>query len=92
MCGFAGFISKNKDNITKKIIKDMNDALSHRGPDGEGFYFDEEVYLSHKRLSIIDLNKRSDQPLIDNDKKHIIVFNGEIYNYVELKRFNFCRI
>ena len=41
------------------------------------------VYL--KRLSIIDLNKRSDQPLIDNDKKHIIVFNGEIYNYVELK-------
>ncbi len=86
MCGFAGFISKNKDNITKKIIKDMNDALSHRGPDGEGYYFDEEVYLSHKRLSIIDLNKRSDQPLIDSDKKHIIVFNGEIYNYVELKK------
>ena len=86
MCGFAGFINNSKNFSDQKVIKDMNDALVHRGPDGEGFYFDDKINLSHKRLSIIDLNKRSNQPLMDFKQKHIIVFNGEIYNYVELKK------
>ena len=87
MCGFAGFITDSSKNFfNKKVIKDMNDALVHRGPDGEGFYLDDKINLSHKRLSIIDLNERSNQPLVDLKQKHIIVFNGEIYNYVELKK------
>jgi asparagine synthase (glutamine-hydrolysing) len=85
MCGFAGFsVSHNSENNTA-IIKKMNDKLQHRGPDGEGFFFNNLISLAHKRLSIIDLNERSNQPFTDNQKKHIIVFNGEIYNYLELK-------
>jgi len=85
MCGITGF--SFKDNIDQKnnILKKMNDLLSHRGPDGEGFYHDDYVSLGHKRLAIIDLNSRSNQPLFDNSKNYAIVFNGEIYNYIELK-------
>ena len=86
MCGIAGF--SLKENLDQKVIilKVMNDKLSHRGPDGEGFYHDSDVSLSHKRLAILDLNERSNQPFFDKNKEHAIVFNGEIYNYLELKK------
>ena len=64
----------------------MNHKLSHRGPDGEGYYSDQFVSLGHKRLAIIDLNNRSNQPFIDASSNFIIVFNGEIYNYLEIKK------
>ena len=82
MCGIAGYIN-NKDNKAK-IIKDMTDKIIHRGPDAEGFYIDDNVALGHRRLSIIDL-KGGDQPIYNEDKSMVVIFNGEIYNYLEIK-------
>ena len=86
MCGIAGFFINGDYSNKREIIKKMNDMLSHRGPDGEGFYSDDYVLLSHKRLSIIDLNSRSNQPFTDENKQCVITFNGEIYNYIELRK------
>lgn len=80
MCGIAGFVDRNKTK--DNIIKSMTDNLIHRGPDDFGFYIDEKVALGHRRLSIIDL-KGGKQPIEDDN--YVIIFNGEIYNYLELK-------
>jgi len=85
MCGIAGFSLKDKFENKEKILRTMNNKLINRGPDGEGYYHDKDVSLSHKRLAIIDLNPRSNQPFLDNSKQFIITFNGEIYNYLELR-------
>ena len=82
MCGFVGFMDKSSKK--EKIIKDMSDTISHRGPDGEGFYVDEDLALGHRRLSIIDINGGS-QPIYNEEKSMVIVFNGEIYNYQEIR-------
>lgn len=82
MCGFVGFISK--DNNKKKIIKDMADIIAHRGPDSDGYYVDNNIALGFRRLSIIDLDGGS-QPIYNEKKDKVIVFNGEIYNYKEIK-------
>ena len=82
MCGIAGYLGGKPD---KKILKKMTDRIKHRGPDAEGFYIDEKVALGHRRLSIIDLNT-GDQPIYNEDKSIVIVFNGEIYNFKELKK------
>lgn len=82
MCGFVGFISKEKKK--KEIIKKMAERIHHRGPDGEGFYTDDNIALGHRRLSIIDV-KNGRQPMFNEDKSLVVVFNGEIYNYQELK-------
>lgn len=82
MCGIAGFIN-NKGN-KQEIIKKMTDRIIHRGPDAEGFYVDDDVALGHRRLSIIDLGG-GDQPIYNEDKTKVIIFNGEIYNYLELR-------
>ena len=83
MCGIVGIVSKDKNK--DKIIKDMANRIQHRGPDGDGYYVNENVALGHKRLSIIDVDKGS-QPMFSSDKSLVIVFNGEIYNYKELKK------
>jgi asparagine synthase (glutamine-hydrolysing) len=82
MCGIAGFI--NSSDNKKKVIKAMTDKIIHRGPDAEGFYVDDNVALGHRRLSIIDLSS-GDQPIYNEDKSMVVIFNGEIYNYVELR-------
>ena len=84
MCGFVGFIDKKPKKEKDKIIKDMAEAIIHRGPDSDGYYTDSEVALGFRRLSIIDLSGGS-QPIYNEDKSMVIVFNGEIYNYQELK-------
>lgn len=84
MCGFAGFIDALPVDNKKKIIKDMSDAIKHRGPDGEGFFTDDSIAMGFRRLSIIDLSL-SNQPLFNEDKTLAINFNGEIYNYQELR-------
>ena len=84
MCGLIGYID-NKDEETKKAtIKKMSDVIAHRGPDGEGFFVDDTIAMGFRRLSIIDL-AGGNQPLYNEDKTLVINFNGEIYNYLELR-------
>jgi len=87
MCGINGIYSKKPiDKIGIRIQK-MNDAVSHRGPDADGtLIINERVVLGHRRLSIIDVNSRANQPMVSNSGRWTIVFNGEIYNYKELRR------
>lgn len=83
MCGFVGFVDKKiKDN---KIIKEMSKMIIHRGPDDENYYCDDDINLAFRRLSIIDL-KNGRQPMYNEDESIVITFNGEIYNYQELKK------
>ena len=81
MCGIAGFIGKGD----KEILQQMADELSHRGPDEEGFFINGNVFLGHRRLSIIDL-KTGSQPIFNEDKTIAVIFNGEIYNFQDLKK------
>lgn len=85
MCGIAGFINKDGSLADLKKLKKMTDAIAHRGPDAEGQYCDENLALGHRRLSIVDLSIAGKQPMRSHDGKYIITFNGEIYNYKELK-------
>ncbi len=84
MCGINGIVSfSNHDK--KDIIDLMNNSLSHRGPDNSGSYNCDYVSLGHTRLSIIDLSENANQPLYSKDKRYVLIFNGEIYNFKTLK-------
>jgi asparagine synthase (glutamine-hydrolysing) len=87
MCGIAGIISSKEFSVNKESLQKMADALVHRGPNGEGFWLNEKqnIGFAHRRLSIIDLSSQAAQPF--HYLHCIIVFNGEIYNYLELKEF-----
>ena len=76
MCGFVGYLkNQNTKNFNSSIIKNMNKSLSHRGPDNESYFDDKKISLGFSRLSIIDLNSRSNQPMTSTHKDIIIVFN-----------------
>ncbi len=81
MCGIAGFNFENK-----KLLKQMTDCISHRGPNAEGHYFDNGISLGSRRLSIIDLSKAGNQPIYNEDKSVVLVYNGEIFNFQELRK------
>lgn len=85
MCGIAGIINKKNTEIDKEDIQIMNTVMAHRGPDAEGIYVDGNIGLGHRRLSIVDLSDSGNQPMFSHDKKFVLVYNGEIYNYIELK-------
>ena len=85
MCGIAGFINKNGTASDFLKIKRMTDKIAHRGPDGEGQLCEGNVALGHRRLAIVDLSDLGRQPMESVDGNYAIVFNGEIYNYKELK-------
>lgn len=90
MCGIAGIIQFEPEigrDELYKCLKSMADKISHRGPDGEGVWVNDEASagFSHRRLSIIDLSAAGAQPMWSNDKRYCITFNGEIYNYLEIK-------
>ena len=84
MCGFCAFYDKTKIENKKKIIKDMADRIKHRGPDSDGYYVDKDIAMGFRRLSIIDL-KGGNQPLYNEDNNIVVMFNGEIYNFQELR-------
>lgn len=85
MCGICGFTQQHDYSYDRsKIVRAMNNMMSHRGPDDEGYYSDGSINLGHKRLSIIDL-QFGHQPIFNEDKNKVIIYNGEIYNYAELK-------
>ena len=84
MCGFIvsiGFDFKKDD------FKDALEHLARRGPDSEDIWFDKDIFLGSRRLAIFDLNTRSNQPMISLCNRYIIVFNGSIYNYKELRNY-----
>ena len=86
MCGIAGIISSEKNFVSTGKLKRMTDAFAHRGPDGEGIWINtsNEIGFGHRRLSIIDLSEAGNQPM-NYTERYIIIHNGEIYNYIELK-------
>jgi len=84
MCGFVGIIDNKKETEKKKIIKKMADRIIHRGPDSDGYFVDNNMALGFRRLSIIDLDGGS-QPIYNEKKDIVMVFNGEIYNYKTLR-------
>ncbi len=88
MCGITGIINFNREKISLADLNRFKDSLSHRGPDGEGTYLNEVdcVALGHRRLSILDITETGKQPMNYDNQRYWIVYNGEIYNFVELKK------
>jgi asparagine synthase (glutamine-hydrolysing) len=87
MCGFIGCVHNKTQNYSdeqKQQFKNMNDIITHRGPDDDGFYYDEHIQFGFRRLSIIDIES-GHQPLTYENERYWIIFNGEVYNYVELR-------
>lgn len=85
MCGINGVFGLEDVDNPRQLIQSMNDRLAHRGPDAEGAFVNEWVALGHRRLSIIDLSEAGNQPIYSHDRQIVLVFNGELYNYLELK-------
>jgi asparagine synthase (glutamine-hydrolysing) len=85
MCGISAIIHPKEKHLVRATLERMNAAMTHRGPDADGIYTNENIGLGHRRLSIIDTENSANQPMLSSNKKWIIAFNGEIYNYVELK-------
>ena len=87
MCGISGILHFD---VTRKVdesgLLKMRDSLQHRGPDGAGFFIDKEIGLAHRRLSIIDISENARQPFYSPDGRYVMVFNGEIFNYLELRK------
>lgn len=85
MCGIAGIFHQNGAPASPVLLRRMTDAVKHRGPDGDGYYLDGNVGLGHRRLAIIDLSKAGHQPMATEDGRYVISYNGEVYNYNELR-------
>lgn len=85
MCGIAGLINLNGDPISPVLIQRMTDSIAHRGPDGEGQWVEGNVGIGHRRLAIIDLSPSGHQPMQSPDGRWILTYNGEIYNFRELR-------
>ena len=86
MCGISGVYGLENLKNPRSIVEKMNEYIAHRGPDAEGIHEGENFVLGHRRLSIIDTTAQSNQPLYSDDKSIVLVFNGELYNYLELKK------
>ncbi len=90
MCGITGYCTFSNDNTYEQLelnINKMSDSISSRGPDDKGFWIDSNkgIALGHRRLSILDLSSSGHQPMVSNNQRYIISYNGEIYNFKDLK-------
>jgi len=85
MCGIAGVFNLNGEPVSPVVLRKMTDAIAHRGPDGEGFYVDSFVGLGHRRLAILDLSSAGHQPMTSPEGSYSVTYNGEIYNFTELR-------
>lgn len=85
MCGIAGYLNLNGEETKLKAIVAMTDAIAHRGPDGEGHWLEGNVALGHRRLAIIDLSEAASQPMVSVEHRYVLSYNGELYNYRELR-------
>lgn len=86
MCGIAGYSRAGISAEPDRLLQTMGQAILHRGPDASGVYVDDRMAMVHRRLSIIDLSEQGNQPMLSQDGRYIIVYNGEIYNFLELRR------
>ncbi|SMC76136.1 asparagine synthase (glutamine-hydrolyzing) [Pedobacter africanus] len=88
MCGIAGFLTKEKNINFDKQLLSMGEAIKYRGPDDFGVWFDENngIGLSHRRLSILDLSPLGHQPMLSESRRYVMIFNGEIYNHLDLRK------
>jgi asparagine synthase (glutamine-hydrolysing) len=85
MCGICGIFNLDGEPVARRSIESMTDALAHRGPDDEGHYIDRNIALGHRRLAVLDLTPAGHQPMSSQDGTIVVVYNGEIYNHLELK-------
>ena len=85
MCGIVGQVNFDNSPVSPVILKKMTDVIQHRGPDGEGHWIEGNIGFGHRRLSIIDLSPAGHQPMISADHRYVLTYNGEIYNFRELR-------
>ncbi len=85
MCGITGILNINQEPVSQNILKAMTKSIAHRGPDGDGFFVDGHIGLGHRRLAILDVSEKGAQPMQSRNGEWVVVFNGCIYNYLELK-------
>jgi asparagine synthase (glutamine-hydrolysing) len=85
MCGIAGYLNQNSRPANGVVVKRMTDAIMHRGPDGDAIWSNGPIGLGHRRLAIIDLTDGGRQPMETEDGRYVVIYNGEIYNYAELR-------
>ncbi len=85
MCGIVGQLNFDNSPVSPVILKKMTDVIKHRGPDGEGHWIEENIGFGHRRLSIIDLSPAGHQPMVCTDNRYVLTYNGEIYNFRELR-------
>jgi len=86
MCGIAGIIRLDGASVEPPILQKMTDAIAHRGPDGEGHWIEGNVGLGHRRLAILDLSPAGHQPMVSADHRYMLSYNGEVYNFRELRK------
>ena len=85
MCGIAGLINLDRAPVSPADLRAMTDAIAHRGPDGEGQWIEANVGIGHRRLAIIDLSPAGHQPMVSADHRFLLSYNGEVYNFRELR-------
>lgn len=85
MCGIAGLIDLDNNPISPVTLHKMSDAIAHRGPDGKGHWIEKNVGIAHRRLAIIDTSPANQQPMLDTSGRYILSYNGEVYNFRELR-------
>ena len=83
MCGFVGVLNLNGETFSLDNLRRMANTIAHRGPDGEGYFIEENVALAHRRLAIIDTSDLGAQPMTSANNNWVLAFNGCIYNYKE---------
>jgi asparagine synthase (glutamine-hydrolysing) len=86
MCGIVGVFNLSGEPFGLSALKNMADAIAHRGPDGDGYFTEDNIALAHRRLSILDVSPKGSQPMTSKDGQWVIIFNGCIYNFLELKQ------
>ena len=86
MCGINGIFNLNNKAVNAELLHNMASKIAHRGPDGEGYFVNKNIGLSHKRLSILDISTKGKQPMISKNQEWVVVFNGCVYNWKELKK------
>lgn len=85
MCGICGVLNFDGSKVSSALLKKMTDSIAHRGPDGEGWYQSKGLGFGHRRLAIIDLSPLGDQPMVTQDNRYALTYNGEIYNFREIR-------